>query len=242
MLMLVVTIIIAAVVSGFAGNLANANSGKAPSLAMDVKISNSGSWSGSEFSAVVTGTSEPISTKNLKLVTQWRSSSGTSGGNTSQAGVKNYFNGTDYDSYTVVAPFGIGAGVNSSYVQGSKGPSWSQNPTDPYKSSPQQFGNYTLTPGTTMYATPAGAADFRSIGNGIGGASGYGVSVDSTSDPVKYTYASSDDWWSTHNDAMQAVLGKGWESLKAGDTVSISVVHIPTGKTIFQKDVIVSEG
>ena len=42
MLMLVVTIIIAAVVSGSAGNLVAASSQKAPTLSMDVKILNTG--------------------------------------------------------------------------------------------------------------------------------------------------------------------------------------------------------
>jgi flagellin-like protein len=42
MLMLVVTIIIAAVVSGFAGGLIGSNNQKTPALTMDVRIVNSG--------------------------------------------------------------------------------------------------------------------------------------------------------------------------------------------------------
>ncbi|WP_248535609.1 type IV pilin N-terminal domain-containing protein [Methanoculleus sp. 7T] len=69
--MLVVTIIIAAVVSGFAGGLIGEGSQKAPSLTMDVAIANSGSYRGSEFSATVLGVSEPIPTKDLKILTSW---------------------------------------------------------------------------------------------------------------------------------------------------------------------------
>ena len=38
---------------------------------MDVKIVNTGTYSGSGFFATVTGVSEPIPTKNLKIVTSW---------------------------------------------------------------------------------------------------------------------------------------------------------------------------
>jgi hypothetical protein len=38
---------------------------------------------------------------------------------------------------------------------------------------------------------------------------------------------------------MQAVLGKNWENLRAGDEVTVTVLHTPTGKVIWQKNVIV---
>lgn len=224
MLMLVVTIIIAAVVSGFAGSLANTNSAKAPSLTMDVKVINTGSWSGSGFYASVTGASETINTKDLKIVTQWRSKSGTTGGNTTTGGVVN--------SYTKsVAPFGYGSGVNSSISSSANGPQWSQNPTSPYNTADQQFGNYTLIPGTQMSAWPYGGSN-KELGNGIGGSTGYGVLDQSN----LFTYVSYNG-----TDPTKAVLGTGWEALRAGDTVSVSVVHIPSGKTIFQRDVAVGE-
>ena len=72
MLMLVVTVIIAAVVSGFAGGLVGGEgSQKVPSLSMDVSIINSGTFRGSGFSAKILGVSEPIPTKDLKIVTSW---------------------------------------------------------------------------------------------------------------------------------------------------------------------------
>ncbi len=67
MLMLVVTIIIAAVVSGFAGGLIGGGTPAAPTVSMDVKIVNTGSATGSGFFATVTGVSAPVQTHNLEL-------------------------------------------------------------------------------------------------------------------------------------------------------------------------------
>ena len=39
-----------------------------------------------------------------------------------------------------------------------------------------------------------------------------------------------------------AVLGGGWEQLRAGDIVNIKVIDTPTGTAIFSKDVAVTEG
>lgn len=83
----------------------------------------------------------------------------------------------------------------------------------------QQFGNYTLQPGVSLVASPYGTS-----GNG------YGVTT-------KYVYSND-----VPTDAAKAILGKYWSSLRTGDKVSVSVVHIPTGKTIFQKTVTVTEG
>jgi FlaG/FlaF family flagellin (archaellin) len=40
--------------------------------------------------------------------------------------------------------------------------------------------------------------------------------------------------------AATNVLGTNWNLLNAGDTVSVSVIHIPTGRSIFQKTVVVT--
>jgi len=37
------------------------------------------------------------------------------------------------------------------------------------------------------------------------------------------------------------MLGCGWENLRAGDTVNVKVVHTPSGKTIFDKDIVVGD-
>jgi len=75
MLMLVVTIIIAAVVSAFAGGLST-GSKKAPVASFECHISNSGSWGTSAFDLAVISTDNAIPTKDLKLVTTWTNSSG----------------------------------------------------------------------------------------------------------------------------------------------------------------------
>lgn len=82
MLMLVVTIIIAAVVSGFAGGLiGSGNNQKTPTVAMDVSIVNN--TAGMNFTATVLSTSEPIPTRNLILSSVWTKTGSYGGGNSS---------------------------------------------------------------------------------------------------------------------------------------------------------------
>jgi len=242
MLMLVVTIIIAAVVSGFAGGLIGGNNQKAPSLTMDVKISNTGTWIGSGFSAVVTSVSEPIATSNIRIVTSWKTTMKNNtvynttipngavftGGATSTPGTSNAKykvpgGGGTGSMKTLIAPFATGPGV-----------SVDANPTAPYRE--QQFGNYSLVEGTGLYALPFGTVSGKAIG-GIPGTSapdGYGNPA-----PNPYMYTTGGDYTI---DATQAILGFSWEQLRPGDIVTVSVVHTPSGKVIFQKDVVVSEG
>lgn len=40
-------------------------------------------------------------------------------------------------------------------------------------------------------------------------------------------------------DQTQGVLGNQWEVLRAGDVVHVKFIHIPTGKTVWEKDVVV---
>jgi len=241
MLMLVVTIIIAAVVSGFAGGLIGGNNQKAPTLTMDVKVSNTGTWVGSGFSATVTSVSEPIPTKNIKIVTSWITTMKDNTNYPSIANGASFAGGnisvplTNNSRYNVpasggtgglkdmIAPFGSGPGVGN------------VNPTAPY--AEQQFGNYTLSQGTGLYAFPFGTTSGKAIG-GITGSSaieGYGVAT-----PFAYNTTTGSTFYSV--DAAQAVLGANWEQLRAGDTVTVRVIHIPTGKVILQKDVAVTEG
>lgn len=230
MLMLVVTLIIAAVVSGFAGGLAGSNAEQSPTMAIDVQIKNTGSWIGSGFFGAVTGVSEPIQTEDLKLVTRWRSASGTSGGATTIGDVPNincYVGmqiGTVVDNST--APYGMGPGVSGEV-----------NPTCPFNNGGQSFGNYTLMAGTSMNAVPYGSTSGTAIGGstGMSDDSGYGV-------VTAYEYTVGGNYDNGQIDPMQAVMGEGWEDLRTGDTVSVSIVHIPSGKTIFDRSVAVVEG
>lgn len=292
MLMLVVVIIIAAVVSGFAGSLV-AGQKTAPTLAMDAKVVNSGTWLGSGFYATVTGVSTPISTGDLKLVTTWAttnrltgskitggatviptlnnvnfSMSGNGGASLLGTDSASTRNGTRYG----VAPFGVGPGVGSNGTQ-SRGYPVDSNPTDPFTNDGhgnQAFGNYSLMQGTSLFAIPAGAASMGNLGsNGASSATGgYGVTTATfyrytsgsqtwTCDPTGKSYcdagstaandyynnaSQSTPWVAGQTDPLQAVLGQGWENLRPGDTVNVKVIHVPSGKVIFQKDIAVTEG
>jgi hypothetical protein len=59
-----------------------------------------------------------------------------------------------------------------------------------------------------------------------------------------YTYTNGGNFVSGSGtlDPTIAVLGGGWEQLRAGDTVHVKVIYIPTGAAIFSKDVAVTEG
>jgi flagellin-like protein len=214
LLMLVVTIIIAAVVSGFAGGLAG-GAKKAPDASFDVKISNSGIWGGSQFQINVLGVSEPISTKDLKIITSW-SKNGISNGATivPWAGDENtnvHYKTTGFvagDGY-YQAPLGYGAGVED----------WVSSGT--FKQD-QFFGNYTITSGTSM---KSGAYGYTSAYGG------YGMTN-------RYEYASGSTYVvGTSIDGMQAVLGANWNILRPGDKVRVSIIYTPTGTALFDRDV-----
>jgi FlaG/FlaF family flagellin (archaellin) len=215
MLMLVVMIIIAAVVSGFAGSLVSGKE-KSPSISMDVTIKNAGSFSNSYFEAKVLSLSEPIPTSNLKLVTTW-AKDGTTHVTTTNPGqsVTTWTFGGKIGNITG-APWGYGPGVND------------MNSGIPNKVE-QQFGNYTLYGGTLMYALPAGQAGGYIDSSSMDPNGGY--------DANKYSGSYLNG---TYVDGMQTVLGEGWEVLSTGDIVNLKLVHTPSGSTIFNKNVVVS--
>jgi len=267
MLMLVVVIIIAAVVSGFSGGLLSSQE-KAPFLSLDVTIKNSGYWVGSYFSARVTGVENAIPTKDLKLVTKWSavdSSTGTryTGGNTvvpTKQNVHVYLSpGQGCDSvnnFFAIAPTGYGTGAGE--TGGTSGTKERLN------SQSIWFGNYSLLVGTTMWAQPYGETA-RPTGGGYTSTSydvGYGTGLSLGGKAFTYkTGAGSGNTWCSNYvlptvnslpegtaadnydagtfDSMTAVLGKDWYKLRAGDVVTVTVVHTPTGRTIWERDVIV---
>lgn len=219
LLMLVVTIIIAAVVSGFAGGLAG-GAKETPQISMDVKISNSGFWGGSQFQINVLGVDKPISTKNMRITTSW-TKDGTSNGAT----ILPWPGGLPTDNNTNVryktsstlgdgiyhAPLGYGAGVKDWVSSGI------------FKTD-QFFGNYSVTGGTTM---KTGAYGYTASTGGYGVTTQYEYSTGST-----YIIGASID-------GMQAMLGSNWYLLKPGDKVHVTITYIPTGGSLFDKDVMV---
>jgi hypothetical protein len=215
MLMLVVTIIIAAVVSGFAGSLMG-SAEKPPSLTADVMIKNDGTWGGSYFDIIIQGVSEPIPTRDLKLVTSWRKPDAAGGAEVvgpSPPATPNYV----YEGGLRVlhAPFGFGPGVTNYGFAGTFQPE-------------QKWGNFSLMAGTRVHNSPYG----WNVSYG-----GYGVSLDTR---FKYTIGSV--WQGgADKDALMAVLGEEWYKLRAGDIVNVKIVHVPTGMTLLSKGVGVEE-
>jgi archaeal type IV pilus assembly protein PilA len=252
MLMLVVTIIIAAVVSGFAGGLIGGQQ-KSPTLSMDVKISNTGNYIGSGFSANVLGVSQPISSADTKIVTTWTTTmknpasadlsdtqktiavgSVITGGNTSFPNTANIDLSPGMGQghvTTAVAPFAIGTGITNT------------NPTNSFKDTynASWFGHYTLQPGVNLFVYPYGSGS----GMALGGAPGNADSSGGYNGVTPYTYMYGGSHFAPGVgtvDPTIAVLGSGWEQLRGGDTVHVKVIYIPTGAAIFSKDVAVTEG
>ena len=71
--------------------------------------------------------------------------------------------------------------------------------------------------------------------NQTAGVGGYGATN-------LYSYTTGSAYALGQIDATQAVLGTCWENLRPGDVVSVKIIHLPSGKAIFQKDVAVTEG
>jgi FlaG/FlaF family flagellin (archaellin) len=222
MLMLVVTIIIAALVSAFSGGLASAQQ-KAPSLSATTEIRNTGEYGGSYYFMKVLSVSEPIPTKNLRWIVDWKTSKGVRGNLTapSDNSTANYgsLKNTATTKSSYKAPLGMGPGVLTySYNSSTRSPD-------------QHWGNYTLIGGTIVRAGPSSA---------------YGKSAASNvaSCNVNYVYCTtSQGSFDPVNDidGIQAAIGKGWENLRAGDIVDIKILHIPSNKIIYHEQVKVTE-
>ena len=161
MLMLVVVIIIAAVVSAFAGGTVTSTQ-KAPSASIEIHIRNSGDNSSSYFTMKVLGVSDPIPSKNLKIInslittdkTPGSSTLGTTitGGNATSAGMANVVIPGDLGSSGAISvPTGYGYGVSE----------WATDTTHPPGA---QWGNFTLYSGTSTYDRPTFYKNFQSSG------------------------------------------------------------------------------
>jgi archaeal type IV pilus assembly protein PilA len=176
----------------------------------------------SSFIASVLSVSEPIPTSDLKLTTRWSTYNKSETSETiSQVAVS--------DGSDNVFGWAVGKMLNQAQAPWGYGEGVSEMNSGIPNRVAQQFGNYALSSGTVMKVYPAGQ------GGGFGysvGDSGYGIST-----PYEYT-----DWEYTAGttvDGMQAVLGKDWENLRTGDVVTVTLTHVPTGRNIFSKDVVV---
>jgi len=211
MLMLVVTIIIAAVVATFAGGLMG-SAEVTPTAVINTQIKSIDSSTGVSyggwglFSMEVISTMSPIYTKDLKLVTSYNVSSRDDptvmvGNITTIMGTGN---NTYYSTYVYNSPIGYGPGISDITKTGGQ-----------YNTT-QWFGNYTLTAGTYMQNT------------GSSGSSGsYPTTVD--------------EFITNENkvNALGAILGSNWVNLKPRDEVSVNLIYVPTGGVIYSGTVVV---
>ncbi len=228
MLLLVVTIIIAAVVSGFAGNIAG-SSVEAPTLAATANLEITGDKD-SRLYVRVDSVSEPIPTKDLRIITSWSKDVDgeiVRGGNTSYAGksVTSYYSGGKPVNES--HPVGYGPGVEDWKTYGTLNIS-------------QHFGNYTLEAGTTFRASP-----YRSRpggGHSEDNRGGYGPRLDTKTGNVVgelYKYHDGSNYpIGECIDSMQSVLGGDWNKLRPGDVVNLKIMHTPSGKVIYDRDIV----
>ncbi|MDO9523035.1 MAG: type IV pilin N-terminal domain-containing protein [Methanocorpusculum sp.] len=219
MLMLVVTIIIAAVVATFAGGLMG-SAEVTPTAVINTQIKSidsstgvsSGGWG--LFSMEVISTTSPIYTKDLKLVTSYNVSSRDDptvmvGNITTVTGTGNNTNYTGYyksnaTTYVYNSPLGYGPGISGTAK------TYGQYATT------QWFGNYTLTAGTYMQNTGASSWD-----------SSYPTTV---AEFIEHE---------NKVNALGAILGSNWVNLKPGDEVSVNLIYVPTGGVIYSGTVVV---
>ncbi|WFN37341.1 type IV pilin N-terminal domain-containing protein [Methanomicrobium antiquum] len=198
MLMLTLVIILAAVISGFAGGIAG-NSGGSTDIQITAQtniIVNKGESADSKFEIDILSVNSPVSTKDLKLKTSWKTydkdENPVSNDTAVTPGSKNF-----YSNGGGVSPLGSGLGLSE----------WNRT-TNPLPDD-INFGNYTLMAGTRMTAYPA---------------ENYGES----------------DYGSSGEDSIQAVLGQDWDKLNPGDVVSVMLIHVPSGRVIYDDEIYVN--
>ncbi len=221
MLMLVVVIIIAAVVSAFAGGLST-GAKETPQAAIDVKISMAGGSMSDEANVkfeLLSG--NPLQTKDLAIITYYTSSDGTvykheqtaSSEPTDIYGTLNY---TQYCEWGYTEYCGIGSDIHS-YGR------------VPFLSD-MRYG----------YAGSYTAADNPSWTEG-----GKNIHCDFGN----YTWNVGDVLVTNGNAGTADLLGIsdggdppaiGVSDFGAGSVVEVKILHIPSGKYIFDKEVIVS--
>ncbi|MDO9523039.1 MAG: type IV pilin N-terminal domain-containing protein [Methanocorpusculum sp.] len=251
MLMLVVTIIIAAVVSGVAGGLIQDVS-QAPSLSANVEATTDG------VTLAVNAISEPIDTSDLELIFAITNTTGavftdsvsdaTGSGTGITAANKDFGNFVLYGGTTInvddlsgiagintriynltdaVTEFGTAAiWSDMAYPCDENGTQVDYSTWEPGDSTPSYWSN-----GTVTAQNDGTWSAYSKLGNP------YGV-------PEVYAYYMvefTDDWSSgSKNPWTVKYAADSLSALERGDKMTISIVHTPSGQTIFSKDVVVS--
>jgi hypothetical protein len=116
---------------------------------------------------------------------------------------------TNYSTYRYQSPLGFGPGVDNWRASGT------------YYVD-QHFGNYSLVAGTRMHNVAAGWSTTTG---------GYGISPDTRFEYSSGTYRLGPG--QDGSDAMMAILGKEWYHLRQGDVVQVKIMHIPSGKLLY---------
>jgi len=228
MLMLVVTIIIAAVVASFAGGLVT-NTEAAPVASLDVNIYSadylqmSAAYSGNyapDFTIDHLG-GDSLNTADLKLVFHWT-------------------NKTTSESYTATYTYGNATGVRpityesvdyqGNLTNGSTGSALYVNDKN-YASSTTQWGNVTISTGDhvqtfanylTMTVDHTGSPFMDALfGSGVMDETGYTESTNSGLPTCTYSGGVMDGW------------------LTKGNAVQVTILHVPSGQAIYDKEVYV---
>jgi len=214
MLMLVVTIIIAAVVSAFAGG-STVGSQKAPSANVEIHIKNGGTVNTSYFSMNVLGVSEPIPTKNLRIITFW-TTTGKDLADSSTRGSLITGGGTSNGTAAAYVPSDLTGSSGPFNVPTGYGNGVRNVSNDTYHTPEAQWGNFSLVSGTSTFDRPA-----STYGTGSSGSYFYGAT---TTTPTTF-------------DSLQVILGRNWSFLRAGDTVAVRIVDMRSGKTFVDQNV-----
>ncbi len=219
MLMLVVTIIIAAVVSGFAGGLVQ-HSEKAPQAALQCKIQPSDMGPTWGYELIIKHMSgDPLDTKNLKLVTSWVNATGVYHVQSTVAPTYVDTEETYYKEGDTIntAPYNL-TSLNTHYTwvaTATKSAGYSYYHT-PYKVSPGDcpadnsgeeetlwFGNYILRAGDIMKA-------------------------------ITNLNPGTEKW---ENQATPII--RDVDLLTTNDVVNVKLIYLKSGSTIFDKDILV---
>ncbi|OPX71223.1 MAG: hypothetical protein A4E36_00141 [Methanoregulaceae archaeon PtaB.Bin009] len=214
MLMLVVTIIIAAVVSGFAGGLATGKE-KAPQVSLETHIQLTGSMVGAPSMIIKHLGGDPVNTKDVKIVTSWTNSTGIYHVQSTVAAKSSETEEVYYVPTGASAFFNLSS-MNVDYDYGS-GDTYYNEPYlvvagdmpagDEGEETSLWFGNYIFRAGDIMKAD-----------------------MNLNFDP---------NGWGGENKFIEKAIIKNIDLLTENDIVNVKLIDLKSGTTIYDKNVIV---
>jgi len=216
MLMLVVTIIIAAVVSAFAGGLAVGKE-KAPQVSLETHIKLTGGMAGAPSMIIKHLGGDSINTKNIKIVTSWANSTGIYH---TQSTIGPKYDSTNSTGYVYCGE----TGATSNYTLDSLNV------------------HYAYTPGKDVwYNEPylVVAGQMAATGNATNDTPlWFGNYVMSAGDVIKADMnLNFDDLYGGDNLLKDKMIIKDANLLTRNDVVNVQLIDLKSGTTIYDKDV-----